>query len=469
MSYLMIRNPGVADPAAFTLLGVSTTRYSGVSGTIGQYGSGSKNALAKLLRDNINPVIVPGNLKMEFFSKPKLISGQIFNQVCVKYSGKDLDGTNRSSTEDLGFTLEWGVQDWTKIAMAFRELVANAIDGAALDRQRYNCTDTTQAYKDVEFEVVDKPRAKAGYTAIFLPLTPEIQECWTNLGVLFLHYSQPHLLGSKILPKLGNKNVLIYKKGVLVSRVEEESIFDYNLGDELALDESRNAQVWDVRYACSKAIGNVEAGDLAKILKAQIEGRKVFESKFETSYVHNEYDDKDVKDKRKEKFQAAFKTVAGNNAVLVSGKKAVSDFVQKKGFEPVKIEGNWFQTLQQLGVTTEDNVLDGLEKEGFSESEATPDMLKSLDMVWNLLETYGKLNGREKPPVKGFNPIMSGEAQTGGMYKNGIVYIHTDYSTMGFGLLKVMLEEVAHHCTGAGDMSRDLQDYLFRLIVEVAF
>jgi len=459
--YLMIRNPGVADPCAFTLLGVSTTRSAGATGTIGQYGSGSKNGLALLLRKNHDVAICPGTLKMFFFSKPRMVSGQQFNQVCVKYGGKDFDGTLKSATEDLGFTLEWGVQDWTKIAMAFREFVANAIDGATI---------AGGSYKDVEFEVVDKVRAKEGHTAVFLPLTPEIQECWTQLGTLFLHYSQPHLLNTKILPKLGTgKNVLIYKKGVLVSRVEEESVFDYNLGDELALDESRNAQVWDVRYACSKAISTAEAGDLAKILKSQIEGRKVFESKLETSYVHNEYDNKEVKKTRSDKFKAAFKTVAGDNAVLVSGKKAVSDFVQKKGFEPVKIEGNWFQTLQQLGIQTEDDVLDGLEKEGFTESEATPDTLKALDMVWNLLETYGKLNGREKPPVKCFNPIMSGEAQTGGMYKNGIVYIHTDHATMGYTLLKAMLEEVAHHTTGATDMSRDLQDYLFRLIVEIAF
>lgn len=458
--YLMIRNPGVADPAAFTLLGVSTTRSAGVTGTIGMYGSGSKNAMAKFLRENHNPVIVPGNLKMEFFSKPKLISGQTFNQVCVKYSGKDLDGTNRSSTEDLGFTLEWGVQDWTKIAMAFREFVANAIDGAII---------AGGTYKDVEFEAVDKPRAKAGHTAVFLPLTPEIQECWKQLGTLFLHFSQPHLINAKILPKLSAKNVLIYKKGVLVSRVEEESVFDYNLGDELSLDESRNAQVWDVRYACSKAIADAEPRDLAKILMAQIEGRKVFESKFETHYVHNDYDNTETKKIKSERFQTAFKTIAGNNAVICSGKKAVSDFVEKKGFKPVKIEGNWFQTLEKFGITTENEVLDGLEKEGFTESEASPDMLKALDVVWNLLETYGKLNGREKPPVKGFNSIMSGEAQCGGMYKNGIVYIHTDHSTTGFPLLKIMLEEISHHTTGAGDMSRDLQDYLFRLIVEIAF
>ena len=128
--FLMIRNPGVADAAAFTLLGVSTTRSAGVAGTIGQFGSGSKNSLALLLRTNVNPVIICGNLKMDFFSKPKMVSGQQFDQVCVKYSGKEIDGTSKTSTDDLGFTLQWGIQDWNKTSMALREFVANAIDAA---------------------------------------------------------------------------------------------------------------------------------------------------------------------------------------------------------------------------------------------------------------------------------------------------------------------------------------------------
>ena len=45
---------------------------------------------------------------------------------------------------------------------------------------------------------------------------------------------------------------------------------------------------------------------------------------------------------------------------------------------------------------------------------------------------------------------------------------HTD---LGVGqshmLLQVALEEVVHHVTGAGDMSRDLQDFLFRLVVKM--
>ena len=107
MSYLMIRNPGVTDSAAITLLGVSGTRYSGNSNTIGTFGSGSKHAIALCLRNNLNPVVVIGNLKMEFFSKPITVNGNYFNQVMVKYSGKDADGNTRNSTNEIGGVVEW--------------------------------------------------------------------------------------------------------------------------------------------------------------------------------------------------------------------------------------------------------------------------------------------------------------------------------------------------------------------------
>ncbi len=460
--FLMIRNPGVADAAAFTLLGVSTTRSAGVAGTIGQFGSGSKNSLALLLRANVNPVIICGNLKMDFFSKPKMVSGQQFDQVCVKYSGKEIDGTSKTSTDDLGFTLQWGIQDWNKTAMALREFVANAIDAATI---------AGGSYKDVEIEAVDKPRAKAGYTSVFIPLTPEVQECWKNLGTMFLHFSHPHLLNQKILPKLGDeKNVLIYKKGVLVAKVEEESVFDYNLGEELSLDESRNAQVWDVRYSCSKAISTAEPIDIVKIIKAQMDGRSLFESKFETSYIHNEWESADAKKVKAEKFQSAFKAVAGNNAVLVSGKKGISDFVERKGFTAVKVEGNWFRTLEKFGISTEDNVLEGLEREGKEVSEPTQEMLDCTAKVWSVLEAFKLTNGKPMPKVKGFMEVMSGESQTRGYYILGgdTIYLHTHLGT-GRLMFKVALEEVIHYLSQAVDGSRDLQDYLFTLVTEMSY
>jgi len=232
--FLMIRNAGVVDFRSLTLIGASCTRFTARPGTIGQFGSGFKLSIALLLRLGIRPVVCAGNLKMEFFSKAEYINGQTFNRVCVKYSGKDIDGTSKTATEDLGFVLEWGVQDWTKPSMALREFVSNAIDGSI---------ENGGSFSDVEFEVVPQPRCKAGHTAVYLPFTPEVETMFRTVGTMFLHFGAPDLLKEKLLPKRNpaEDKVLIYKKGVLVAFVPGKSVFDYNLGDELTLDESRNA------------------------------------------------------------------------------------------------------------------------------------------------------------------------------------------------------------------------------------
>jgi hypothetical protein len=48
--FLCVQNFGVAPIEGYLLLGVSTTRDCGVSGTIGQFGSGAKHAINTLLR-----------------------------------------------------------------------------------------------------------------------------------------------------------------------------------------------------------------------------------------------------------------------------------------------------------------------------------------------------------------------------------------------------------------------------------
>ena len=52
-----------------------------------------------------------------------------FNRVVVRYGGSDpVTGASRSSTEDLGFVLNYGEKDWDEVALALREFVSNAID-----------------------------------------------------------------------------------------------------------------------------------------------------------------------------------------------------------------------------------------------------------------------------------------------------------------------------------------------------
>jgi hypothetical protein len=90
--------------------------------------------------------------------------------------------------------------------------------------------------------------------------------------------------------------------------------------------------------------------------------------------------------------------------------------------------------------------------------------------VWDLLEEVGLTNGKEKPPVRCFTSILDGGVMLNGYYRNGEVFINSDLAggssafagpqALSDRLVKVALEEVAHHVTQATDNSRDFQDFL---------
>jgi hypothetical protein len=456
--YLMIRNPGVADYRGFCLIGASTSRTT--EATIGQFGSGSKLSIALLLRNNIRPVIFTGNLKMEFFSKPETMNGQTFNRVCLKFGGKDVDGTSKTTTEEQGFCLEWGEQDWDNVHMAVREFVSNAIDGSIVNGG---------TYKDVELEIVGAPRAKAGYTSVFLPYTTEVESVYRDLGIAFLHFGHAEHLQEKLLPKLDEDNqVRIYKKGVLAAKFEGPSVFDYNLGNELTLDESRNASEYDVRSAVAEAIAEADPAQIVKLLAHMTSSADVWEAKLHESRLASRYVSEEVHEGRARNWQLAWMAFAGKDGVATSGLSLMNKFVEAKGYRPVSILSNsWLRALGAYGIATEMTVLSRSEQEGKELLPPTSDMIEAVDWSWGLAESFALTNGKRKPEVKMFKEIMKAEAQCRGFYENNCVYLHTDLLS-GFLLNKVALEECVHHITGATDNSRDFQDYLLRLITQIA-
>ena len=63
---------------------------------------------------------------------------------------------------------------------------------------------------------------------------------------------------------------------------------------------------------------------------------------------------------------------------------------------------------------------------------------------------------------------MQAGSETMGFYRDGMVYFKEDIATaVNKYLLQTALEEVAHHVTGATDMSRDFQNFLIQVIVEM--
>jgi len=473
--FLRIANPGIADPTALTILGVGNTREAHVAGTIGMFASGSKLAAGLLLRNNLSPTIVMGNLRMTYGIEPITSGGQGFRQVMVKYGGTDINGKSKSSTEKLGYTLEWGTADWNDLTMAPREYVANAIDGTLLQGLSLD---------QVEIGLVDNIRAKAGWTQVYIPTftmedgkNEDIHRFFQELNLRFLHFGHADLLKRKLLPKLvpNESKTRIYKHGVLVAVLDYPSVWDYNLGDELSLDESRNASEWTVKHAISKALAHADAGALALVIKmtATADNKaELVETTLTADYLKDRYDTATV-DARRAQWQQAFKSVAGENGVASSGLTGVDSHLENKGMKPFQVPANWLSVLEEMQVPTENQVLKDSHNAGENFTEPSADMVKVLDETWALLESFEMTRGKEKPPVKGFVQLMVGGSQKLGEYRKidgvGTVLIHNDIGATSTMLRTTMLEELVHHITGAGDMSRDLQDFLFRLVVVMAF
>lgn len=464
--YLRIASPGIADPTSLTVLGVGSSRYSENPSVIGQFASGAKLAAGLLLRNGLPPVITLGRLKMTYGTKPIVAEGRDFSQVTVKFSGQDpRTGKNRTSTEDLGYTLEWGVADWNDVTMAPREYLANAIDSVTKQGLDVSAIEVGIAY-DI--------RAKADWTQVYIPLSADVLRFFEELESRFLHFGRREYLDRRTLPKVtpDEKTTRIYKKGVLVASLPYPSVWDYNLGDELRLDESRNASEWDVKYAVAKALSKGDRATLARVIKMVATGEdrdELLEAKLSADYLYDEYLDPEVAKNRKGEWKAAFRSVAGETGVACSGLPGVASHIEAKGLTPFTVPTNWLKALDRMGVDTEDKVLSKSEKAGEVLSEPTEDMIAAVMDVWDLLEREGLTNGKDIPPIQGFKTVMTAGTQKMGEYRDGTVLLHTDLSTMSPLLRKVALEEVVHHVTGAGDMSRDLQDFLFRLVTQMAW
>jgi hypothetical protein len=462
MQYLRIASPGIADPLALTIMGIGTSRYSTQAGTIGQFASGSKLAAGLLLRNALPPTIITGNLRMNYQTKEISVSGRNFQQVVVKYQGQDINGKNRSTTEDLGYTLEWGEADWFDVTMAPREYVANAID--AVTQQKLDFT-------NIEISLVDSIRAKKDWTQVYIPASDEIVNFLHELNLRFLHFDNKKYLTRKCLPKLVSlePKTRIFKKGVLVSVLDQPSVWDYNLGDELKLDESRNASEHQVKYAIAKALAHADKGTLAVVMKALSMARNkvdLLEASLSTEYLKDAYDD-ETKDKRKEIWKEAFESVAGKAGVASTGLPGLASHLEAKGYVPFLLPQNWVDTLSSMDCQTEDKVLSKSERSGEVLSEASSDMIKAVDEIWELLLKHDLTNGKEKPKVKGFQKIMDAGRMKRGEYRDGVVLLHVDLSQMCPLLREVALEEIVHHVTGAADFSRDIQSFLFKLVIKM--
>ena len=509
--YLMIENPGVAPEQSFTVLGASTSRGHDNKNVIGKFGSGAKHGVTTLLREKLPPIVMCGTLRLEFGTRPEKVNDGIsttnFQRGVVKYGGKDqTTGQSRTSTEDLGFVVEYGEADWTNIDFAMREFISNAIDRAikqgeveyatkwwgdhlgddcdeevrvangraALDEYRKTARD----YRNVRIELVDSVRAKEGVTRVFIPMCERVRQFYANIGKWFLHFSDDSLLNQQILPKRdrnlveGVKSAVIYRRGVRVrefTAYNNESLFDYNL-DTLEMDESRKIDDWQAMQKAGEALAMAPKPILESFFRSFQTKTQYWEHGFGSHSLNPSCRHTPEKlDEVKKNWKDAFAAVAGDKGVASC--KANADLAERKGYKPLEMPEDVVSAFHNHGVRTTEDVITKDEREGREVFDATHDAQLAVDYWWPILIKIGMAVGKVKPPVKSFTSIMDAGSVTNGFYRDGVVYIstglaskdaeHNNGSNLSTKLLAVALEELAHYITGSTDNSRDFQDYSF--------
>lgn len=422
--YLMIENPGVCPIEGFTILGISTARED--AGKIGQFGSGNKHAINVLLRLNLNPTIFLGTKRLLFYSEPATMGDKEYHRVFYKLSNRKPEAT--------GFSLEFGEMDWVSADMALRELVSNAID------------QSNGSIDNVAVKIVSNPVAKKNTTRVFIPLMPEVQGFVNNLNQWFLHWIGRQ--EQRLIPKAEKTPARVYRKGVFVrelSSYEGPSLFDYNFGNELTIDECRNLSDYTARWAAAKTLSRDQDG-IRKLLSSIASGEEPWEAGLGEYELTSSADKKAWKDAWRSQFGEA----------VVSDNRFISEAARRKGYTVVELS-KLSTVLTKNGIRPAIEYVLGVESKGHAIMETTQNAIDTLDVVWARLEALGLTNGKDKPVIHCFSKAMDTESVLCGYYENGEIYLNIDYDTS----IQTVLEEVAHHVTGSTDNSRDFQDFAF--------
>lgn len=423
--FLRIASKGEAQVESFTVLGASSAR--GQSDKIGQFGSGAKHAILCALRERLQLQIFCGKTKIIPQTQPQVIHGTMQERVCFRIDSK---------LEQSSMTLDFGSLDWKEgVPMLLREFISNALDSANGD------------WYEIIIDYAEKPRAKAGWTQIFVELTDSVRQYVLDLSNRFLHVEGKQ--SQQLLPQEPGP-CKFYRKGVLVHTVEVKSLYSYNCGDELPIDESRNLDSHRVRVYAAKIISRNESA-IRHVLRLLSQGQDDF---YEADFSYYALTDAAV--------ASAFYAEFGDNAV-VANNPVTASHCRAKGLECVVIQKEgWNQAIRGGGVRSGVDLLSRAESEGLQFFDASDELLDNAFAIWAILEKGGFVGSKEFPEIlRQFQSPLNGGVQLCGYCDradNG-VYIHSNC----VGNWKTILEELSHYITEAGDASRDFQDFAFRV------
>jgi hypothetical protein len=408
--FLKISNTGICEPEAFTLLGVSTAR--GEENKIGQFGSGAKMGILTCLRHGMNPVIVSGNRRITFDCVSRKMGNKPYDQVVAHIDGQ---------AKELGFALEFGAIDWTKIDYAIREFVSNAKDQGGFK---------IEVVPNIEDQSINS-------TSVYVDYTKEVKAYHENLNKYFIDPTSTVIDNNLDTFK-------VYRKGVLVCETTgKPALFAYNIND-LKVDESRNADKHMVTYYTTQALANMSEDQANKLVKAYVNNVECVEVSNDPIYLT--YHGRDKIRKAWLRVYSDLKITTVDLARYVANKK-----------HSIVVSNKTFEVLSKCGIESAELTGNkyGIER-GFSPIETSTDCKRIFNRVWGKVVKLGLHNGKDKPKLSMYAAPMDSGSTVGGYYDNGCVYINRTNVNA-----KVILEEIGHYVTDASDCTRDFQDWAF--------
>lgn len=238
MKYLVIENQGEIAPEAFLLMGACTKR--GQAGFIGLFGSGAKFALACLMREATQLLILSGEKRYTFGTKAVSFREQEFWQITVR--------EGRHSPVETQYTTTMGL-DW-EVDGALRELISN-------------CYDEPSPNIFLAGEVMPRP----GYTRVYVQYTEKVRAAYEDFDGNFTFRRKALAEGDgwAIYRPYGT-GARIYRRGVQVFHKEDVAgCFDYR-ADSLDVREDRKSDRYSCEVEVARILGKLDVERLGEVL-----------------------------------------------------------------------------------------------------------------------------------------------------------------------------------------------------------
>lgn len=416
MNYVCFENKGEVPLNAFKLLGASSKR--GSTTKIGYFGTGLKYAIAVMLKQGIDFKVYSGDKEVKIGTrKTKFIDEDILVMT--------VNGEKTSITLDAGI-------DWLPW-FAIREIYSNTIDeGGAMSLNT-------------------ELGPKAGHTRIFVDTEAEalkdVFQNWNNYFSMNRNPDFKNAIGT-LLPKLPTRpEFTAFRRGIRVHESRRHSVFDYDL-QEVTINESRVATyTFQVHQLASEVLAGAPLANINEFLRLAKNPRR---SQFT-------------------EWQNEFWDYTGNYSFSEDWLLALND----KRLVPADYAGHY--DITETTQIVPDKLLDKLKarfgdaintagdnRDKFTVMQVDKQPLTKMLEVFALAGFDWEL---EKIDIVQFN-----DKDLLGMAKDGRVLLSTQLFTPAHRheIASTLIEEITHAKTGLSDGTRQMQNYLFNTITNMA-